>query len=289
MRISLAERCGAELRSLRRAHFKMKPRPGVPYPLGATYDGTGVNFALFSENAIGVELCLFAGADGNGETARVQLTEQTDQVWHIYLPGIASGQRYGYRVHGPYDPPNGSRFNPAKLVIDPYAKAIDREFSMDDRLFGYEVGNDADLSRDDLDNSSLMPKSVVVDSKFSWGNDHRLNIPWHETLIYELHVKGFTARSPFVPPNLRGTYAGLASPWVIEYFRSLSVTAVELMPIHQAVVDRHLSEHGLVNYWGYNSIAYFAPDVRFHPVDGSASRCVSSRQWLKHSIAPESR
>ncbi len=165
-------------------------------------------------------------------------------------------------MHGPYEPRNGSRFNPAKLLIDPYAKAVDREFSLDDRLIGYEVGNrDADLSRDERDNSSLMPKCVVVDSKFSWGNDRHLNIPWHETVIYELHVKGFTARHPLVPPNLRGTFAGLASPWVIEYFRSLSLTAVELMPIHQAVVDRHLSEQGLVNYWGYNSIAYFAHSI----------------------------
>jgi len=242
----------------------MKPRPGAPYPLGASYDGAGVNFALFSENATAVELCLFGDAEGNDETARFRLTEQTDQVWHIYLPGIAPGQRYGYRVHGPYEPKSGHRFNPAKLLIDPYAKALDREFSLDNSLFGYEVGNrDADLSRDDRDDSSLMPKSVVADSKFSWGHDRRLNIPWHETVIYELHVKGFTARHPLVPPNLRGTYAGLASPWVIEYFRSLSVTAVELMPIHQAMVDRHLSEQGLVNYWGYNSIAYFAPDVRY--------------------------
>jgi isoamylase len=242
----------------------MKPRPGVPYPLGASYDGAGVNFALFSENATGVELCLFGGADGNDETARFQLSEQTDQVWHIYLPGTGPGQRYGYRVHGPWGPANGSRFNPAKLLLDPYAKAVDHEFNLDDPMFGYQVGSrDADLGRDERDSSRLMPKSVVVDSKFSWGNDRRLNIPWHETVIYELHVKGFTARHPFVPPNLRGTYAGLASPWVIEYFRSLSVTAVELMPIHQAVADRHLSEEGLVNYWGYNSIAYFAPDVRY--------------------------
>jgi isoamylase len=243
----------------------MKPRPGVPYPLGATCDSAGVNFALFSENATGVELCLFGGADGNSETARFQLSEQTDQVWHIYLPGIRPGQRYGYRVHGPYEPESGSRFNPAKMLIDPYAKALDREFILDERLFGYEVGNrgDADLSRDDRDSSIVMPKSVVVDSKFSWGNDRRLNIPWHETVIYELHVKGFTVLHPLVPPNLRGSYAGLASPWVIEYLRSLSVTAVELMPIHQAVVDRHLSEQGLVNYWGYNSIAYFAPEVRY--------------------------
>ncbi|MBV8056309.1 MAG: glycogen debranching enzyme GlgX, partial [Deltaproteobacteria bacterium] len=242
----------------------MKPRPGVPYPLGASYDGAGVNFALFSENAAGVELCLFGGADGNDETARFQLSEQTEQVWHIYLPGIQPGQRYGYHVHGPYDPANGSRFNPAKLLLDPYAKAVDREFILDDCLFGYQVDNlDADLSRDDRASGMLMPKSIVIDPKFSWGNDRRPNIPWHETVIYELHVRGFTALQSLVPPNLRGTYAGLASPCVIEYVRSLSVTTVELMPIHQAVTEHHLSKQGLANYWGYNSIAYFAPDVRF--------------------------
>jgi glycogen operon protein len=225
-----------------------------------------VNFSLFSENATGVEVCLFGNKDGNDETARFEVTEQTDHAWHIYLPGIGPGQRYGYRVYGPYEPRTGNRFNPAKLIIDPYAKALDREFILDDRMFGYQVGNsDADLSRDKRDNSAVMPKSVVTDSRFPWGNDRRLNIPWHETVIYELHIKGFTARHPSVPPNLRGTYAGLASPRVIEYLRSLSVTAVELMPIHQAMIDRHLIEQGqgLVNYWGYNSIAYFAPDVRF--------------------------
>src|SRR6516165_3843451 len=154
----------------------MKPRPGVPYPLGASYDGAGVNFALFSENGTGVELCLFGSSDGNTETGRFQLTEQTDQVWHIYLPGLRPGQRYGYRVQGPYEPANGSRFNPAKLLIDPYSKAVDRELALDDCLFGYQVGSrDADLSRDDRDSAALMPKSVVIDSKFSWGNDRRLN------------------------------------------------------------------------------------------------------------------
>ncbi len=242
----------------------MKPRPGVPYPLGATYDGSGVNFALSSEAATGVELCLFGGPDGNQETARFQVTEQTDHVWHIYLSGAQAGQRYGYRVDGPYDPAGGHRFNHAKLLLDPYAKAVDRVLTWDDSLFGYQFGNpDADLSRDDRDSAAFMPKGVVVDPHFRWGSDRRLNIPWHETVIYELHVKGFTARHPEVPPNLRGTYAGLATPAVIEYLRSLSVTAVELMPVHQIVTERRLAERGLTNYWGYNSIGYFAPEVRY--------------------------
>jgi glycogen operon protein len=260
----------------------MKPRPGVPYPLGATCDAAGVNFALFSENATGVELCLFGGADGNHQTARFQITEQTDQVWHVYLPGIRPGQRYGYRVHGAYDPQNGNRFNQGKLLLDPYARALDREFTLDDRLFGYEVGSpDADLSQDDRDNCDLMPKSVVVDSKFAWGSERRLNIPWHETVIYELHVKGFTAAHPQVPAELRGTYAGLATPAVIEYLRALSVTAVELMPIHQSVADRHLTEQNLVNYWGYNSIGYFAPDVRYSSSGRLGEQVVEFKSMVK--------
>ena len=185
---------------------RIKPRPGVPYPLGATYDGSGVNFALASEGGTGVELCLFGEAEGNQETSRFEVAEQTDRVWHIYLPGIQPGQRYGYRVRGPYEPQTGNRFNNKKLVLDPYAKAIDRNLIWDDRLFGYQFDSpECDLSRDDSDSGSLMPKSVVVDSKFPWGGDRRLNIPWHETVLYELHVKGFTARHPDIPANLRGT------------------------------------------------------------------------------------
>ncbi len=243
---------------------EMKRLPGVPYPLGATCDRSGVNFAVSSEAATAVELCLFGGADGNQETARFQVTEQTDHVWHIYLSGAQAGQRYGYRMHGPYDPAGGHRFNPAKLLLDPYARAVDRVLTGDDSLFGYQFGNpEADLIRDDRDSAAFVPKGVVVDTHFRWGSDRRLNIPWHETVIYELHVKGFTARHPDIPPNLQGTYAGLATPPVIEYLRSLSVTAVELMPIHQIVTERHLAERGLTNYWGYNSIGYFAPEVRY--------------------------
>jgi glycogen operon protein len=238
--------------------------PGRPYPLGATWDGWGVNFALFSENATGVDLCLFDGPDGDAETARIPLTERTDQVWHVFLPKLRPGQRYGYRVHGPWEPENGQRFNPAKLVLDPYARAVDRTIKWDDTLFGYTVGHpEADLSRDDRDSAAAMPKSVVVDSRFRWGQDRPLRIPWHETVIYETHVKGLTMRHPDIPPELRGTYAGLAHPAIVGHLKALGVTAVELLPVHQFVADRHLVEAGRTNYWGYNSIGYFAPDVRY--------------------------
>ncbi|HEV8674120.1 MAG TPA: glycogen debranching protein GlgX [Methylomirabilota bacterium] len=243
----------------------MRTRPGHPYPLGATWDGAGVNFALFSENATGVELCLFNGAGGDGEAeVRVPMTEQTDQVWHIYLPEVRPGQRYGYRVHGPYDPPAGHRFNPAKLLLDPYAKAIDSTVRWSDALFGYEVGHsDADLSRDDRDSAAGMPKCVVIDPAFSWGEDRRPRTPLNQSVIYEVHVKGLTARHADVPKALRGTYAGVASPAAVDYFKALGVTAVELLPIQQFIADKQLVDRGLTNYWGYNSIGFFAPDVGY--------------------------
>lgn len=238
--------------------------PGKPYPQGATWDGAGVNFALFSEHATAVDLCLFDGPDGNLEGHRIRLTEQTDHVWHAYLPEIRPGQRYGYRVSGPYAPDEGYRFNPAKLLLDPYAKAIAGTVQWSDALFGYTVGHPkADLARDDRDSASGIPKSVVIDPAFSWGDDRPPSIPWHRTLIYELHIKGFTARHPDVPDELRGTYAGLSCPPVLDYMKSLGVTALEFMPIHQFVADKHLVDRGLTNYWGYNSIGFFAPDVRY--------------------------
>ncbi len=239
----------------------MRTRPGSSYPLGATWDGAGVNFALFSENAEGVELCLFD--EGDQET-RIPVTENTEQVWHIHLPEIRPGQRYGYRVHGPHDPPAGHRFNPAKLLLDPYAKAVDTTVRWSEALFGYPTGHaDGDLARDDRDSAGDMPKSVVVDPAFTWGGDRPLRIPLNDSVIYEVHVKGFTARHPDVPKALRGTYAGLASPAAIDYLRSLGVTAVELLPIHQFIADKPLVDRGLTNYWGYNSIGFFAPDVRY--------------------------
>src|SRR5919202_6215106 len=201
----------------------MKVWPGRSYPLGATWDGSGVNFTLFSENATAVELCLFDG--GQQETARIKLRERTDQVWHTYVPEARPGQRYGYRVHGPYDPAQGHRFNPNKLLLDPYAKAIDGTVQWSDALFGYTVGApDADLTVDERDSAAGMPKSVVIDTAFTWGNDRRLRTPWNETVIYELHVKGFTARHPEVPKAHRGTYLGLVSPPVLDYLGMLGVT-----------------------------------------------------------------
>jgi glycogen operon protein len=242
----------------------MRIWPGQSYPLGATWDGAGVNFALFSENATGVELCLFDAADASRETQRLRLTEHTDQVWHAYLPEARPGQLYGYRVEGPYAPAEGHRFNPNKLLLDPYAKAIASTVAWSDAVFGYTIGSRAaDLSFDERDSAAGVPKCVVVDPAFSWGGDAPPRTPWHKTLIYELHVKGFTARHPYVPPELRGTYAGLAHPAVVEHLRALGVTAVELLPVHQFVSGQHLVEQGLTNYWGYNSIGFFAPDVRY--------------------------
>jgi isoamylase len=244
--------------------------PGRPYPLGATWDGEGVNFALFSEHAERVELCLF-DPSGRRELACLPLRWQTDLVWHSYLPEARPGQLYGYRVHGPYDPARGQRFNPAKLLLDPYAKAIVGAIKWSDALFGYRVGHKKeDLSFDRRDSAPGMPKCKVIDPAFTWADDRPPRIPWHQTIIYELHVKGFTQRHPDVPAHLRGTYAALATGPVIEYFKRLGITAVELMPVHVFVDDRHLVEKGLRNYWGYNSIGFFAPDIRYAATDLTA-------------------
>ena len=234
--------------------------PGKPYPLGATWDGEGVNFALYSERGEKVELCIFA-EKGRRELQRITLTEHTDQVWHCYLPEARPGLLYGYRVHGPYRPEEGHRFNPNKLLLDPYAKSIAGSLSWSDAHFGYRVGHErADLSFDRRDSAPGMPRCRVIDPAFTWGEDRRPAVPWHETVIYELHVRGFTMQHPDVPPKLRGTYAGLATPPVIDYLRRLGITAVELMPAHTFINDRYLIEKGLRNYWGYNSIGYFAPE-----------------------------
>jgi len=236
----------------------MKVWPGKAYPLGATWDGSGVNFALFSENATGVELCLF-DSEGENET-RIPIVNQTDQVWHIYLPEMRPGQLYGYRVQGPYEPLEGHRFNPAKLLRDPYARSISGTVSWNDAHFGYIIGDsDADLSRDDRDSAPFSPKCIVIDEAFTWGDDVHPKIPWDKTIIYEAHVKGLTQLAPFVPEELRGTYAGLRSPAVVEYLLSLGITAIELMPVHQFLHDRYLLDKGLRNYWGYNTINFFAP------------------------------
>jgi isoamylase len=237
--------------------------PGKPHPLGATWDGEGVNFAIFSEHADRVELCLL-DPKGRREAQRIQLREQTDQVWHGYLPEARPGLLYGYRVYGPYDPERGHRFNPYKLLLDPYAKAIVGSLRWSDAHFGYRIGAErADLSFDRRDNAFGMPKCQVIDSAFTWGEDRPPGTPWHETVIYELHVKGFTVRHPEIAPGLRGTYAGLAAAPIIEYLQRLGVTAVELMPVHAFIDDRHLVQKGLCNYWGYNSIGFFAPEPRY--------------------------
>jgi glycogen operon protein len=242
----------------------MRVWPGHSYPLGATWDGAGVNFALFSEHATKVELCLFDETDNAAPTHKIALPEETDQVWHAYLPDVRPGQLYGYRVHGPYEPAKGNRFNPNKVVLDPYAKAIGRDLHWDDALFGYKVGDpNGDLSFDERDSAAFAPLAAVVDAAFTWGDDRPLRTPWHKTLIYELHIKGFTKRHPEVPEKLRGTYAGVASEPAIRHLQELGVTAVELMPVHHHLDDRHLVEKKLSNYWGYNTLAYFAPDRRY--------------------------
>lgn len=239
--------------------------PGEPYPLGASFDGKGTNFSLFSEVADRVELCLF-GADGQ-QTASHDLTEVTAFRWHGHLPDVGPGQRYGYRVHGPWDPDHGHRCNPAKLLLDPYAKAVDGAVEWDEAVFPHRL-DDPDGSFNDLDSAPFVPRSVVVDPAFDWEDDRHPRTPWHQTLIYETHVKGLTARHPAIPEPLRGTYAGLAHPAVIEYLIDLGITAVELMPVHQFIHYAFLEERGLRNYWGYSSIAYLAPHNEY-AADGS--------------------
>jgi isoamylase len=237
--------------------------PGLPFPLGATWDGSGTNFALFSAHAEKVELCLFSDS-GRKEIDRIALPEFTHEVWHGYLPDVRAGQLYGYRVYGPYEPERGHRFNHHKLLLDPYAKAIEGEIHWHDALFGYVVGHDkADLSFDKRDSARYMPKCRVVEPAFTWGRDRPGQIPWHETIVYEMHVKGFTKRHPHVAQSERGTFAGLTAPEVVGYLKDLGVNAVELLPVHAFVHDRHLVERGLRNYWGYNSIGFFAPHPEY--------------------------
>ncbi|TWF74754.1 glycogen operon protein [Pseudonocardia hierapolitana] len=241
----------------------MRPWPGHAYPLGATYDGSGTNFAIFSEVAEKVELCLFSP---RGKETRVPLSEVDGFVHHGYLPGVEPGQRYGYRVHGPYDPAQGLRCNPNKLLIDPYTKALDGPVVWDEAVFGYPFGQPE--GRSDSDSAPFVPKSVVVNPFFDWGTDRSPRIPYHETVIYEAHVRGLTIAHPEIPEELRGTYTGLAHPVMIEHLRTLGVTAVELMPVHEFLNDHHLQEKGLSNYWGYNTIAYLAPHHAYATAGG---------------------
>ncbi len=237
--------------------------PGHPYPQGATWDGAGVNFALYSDHAERVELCLFDDT-GRREIQRIVLPERTDRVWHCYLPELRPGALYGYRVHGPYQPEQGHRFNPNKLVLDPYARKVCGSMRWSDAHFGYTVGNRReDLSFDRRDSARGMLKCEVIDNAFSWGSDRRPGVPIQDTVIYELHPKGYTMLNPHVPPALRGTYAGLCSPAVIGHLRGLGITSIELMPVHAFIDDRTLVARGLRNYWGYNSIGFFAPEMRY--------------------------
>jgi glycogen operon protein len=239
---------------------------GLPYPLGATPDAHGVNFALFSAHATGVELCLFDAA-GEHELERIALPEYTDEVWHVHVKGLKAGAIYGYRVHGPYDPAAGMRFNPNKLLLDPYAKAHVGELRWSPELFGYPMedgaSDDADLKFDERDSAAFMPKCVVVDSAFEWSEPSRPRVPWEQVIFYETHVRGYTKRHPGVPEALRGTFAGLGEQAVIDHFKSLGVTSIELLPIHTFVNDSNLLEKGLTNYWGYNTIGFFAADPRY--------------------------
>ncbi|MFL0564746.1 glycogen debranching protein GlgX [Microbacterium sp. 179-I 1D1 NHS] len=241
----------------------MQVWPGSAYPLGATFDGNGTNFALFSECAEKVELCLF---DENGEETRVELIDVDAFVWHAYLPSVQPGQRYGYRVHGPYDPENGQRFNPNKLLLDPYAKAVDGQIEWDQSVFSYTFG-DPDSTNDD-DSAAAMMKGVVVNPYFDWQGDRQPKTPYAESVIYEAHVKGLTMTHPDIPEDIRGTYSAIAHPVVIEHLKKIGVTALELMPVHQFVNDSTLQEKDLSNYWGYNTIAFFAPQNTYSSAGG---------------------
>lgn len=256
--------------------------PGKSYPLGATWDGHGVNFALFSENATGVELCLFDSETSARESLKIKVTEHSHQVWHVYVPGLCPGQLYGYRVHGEYSPTQGHRFNPAKLLLDPYAKAITGRIKWDNALFGYEMGGtEEDVSMSHSDSAPFLPKCVVVDQDFDWGHDELPKIPYHQTIIYETHVRGFTKLHPDIPEELRGTYGGIAHPATIEYLKNLGITSVELMPIHHFVDDHHLVERGLSNYWGYNAIGFFAPDSRYATSSIHGEQVVEFKNMVK--------
>src|SRR5712671_6495397 len=238
-------------------------REGLPRPLGASWDGDGVNFALFSAHATGVELCLY-DESGTEETARFDLPEFTNEIWHGYIPGIEPGTLYGYRVHGPYEPDQGHRFNPNKLLLDPYATGYAGELRWDPAVFGYQLESGDDTTFDERDSAPFMPKCVVIDPSFAWKQERQGRaVPWDRTILYETHVRGFTRRYPKIPEAHRGTYKGLAGTAVIAYTKSLGVTSVELLPIHAFINDSHLLERGLTHYWGYNSIGFFAPDPRY--------------------------
>jgi isoamylase len=265
MEVTLVPPDAANAETRGRDATKPRLREGSPFPLGATWTGLGVNFALFSATATKVELCLFDN-QGEKEIERIELPEYTDEVWHGFVPDARPGTIYGYRVHGPYEPENGHRYNPNKLVLDPYAKAVVGKLRFGPELFGYKLESFDDRTFDDRDSAPLMLKCRVVDPAFTWGRVRTPNVPWDRTIVYELHARGFTKLHPDVPEPLRGTFRGLGHPSVIDYLRRLGITAVELLPIHTFVDDPYLLEKGLVNYWGYNTISFFAPERRYASV-----------------------
>ena len=255
--------------------------PGKPYPQGATWDGTGVNFSIYSEDATGVELCLFDDPNSE-ETRTITIRESTGHIWHCYVPGIWPGQYYGFRIHGPYDPERGFRFNSAKLVIDPYTKALAGSVNWSAPVFGYELGKpEEDLRPDERDDARAIPKGVVTVSTFDWENDRPPLTALHDSVLYEVHVKGLTARHPQIPEELRGTYAALTHPAIISYFKNLGITAVELMPVHAFLDDKHLLDQGLRNYWGYNTINFFAPEARYSSSGDSGQQVGEFKAMVK--------
>lgn len=255
--------------------------PGKPYPLGATWDGTGVNFAVYSENATKVELCLYDNRSKQ-EIERINVRETTAFTFHCYLPGIQPGQLYGYRVYGPWEPQHGHRFNPAKLLIDPYAQAVSGRVNWEEPIFPYQFGGEeADLNLDDRDDGAGMPKGVVVNPYFDWEQDRAPKTPLSDSVIYEMHVKGFSQLNPEIPEQLRGTYAGLASPPAIKYLKNLGVTAIELLPVHQFLHDKHLVERGLKNYWGYNTLNFFSPDSSYSSAGDTGGQVAEFKAMVK--------
>ncbi|KQS30948.1 glycogen debranching protein GlgX [Dyadobacter sp. Leaf189] len=261
---------------------QIKVLPGRPYPLGASFDGNGVNFAVFSENADGVELCLFKAENDCEEDIKIKIEEVTHHIWHVYVPGLQPGQLYGYRVHGRFEPENGHRFNPNKLLVDPYSRALAGELKWNEALFAYKIGDkEEDLSFSESDSAPYIPKSVVIDCQFDWEDDTRPDIPYHDSIIYEAHVKGLTFTHPDIPEEIRGTYAGVAHPVTIDYLKSLGITAIELMPVHQFVADQHLLEKGLTNYWGYNTLGFFAPDSRYSSTGKNGEQVSEFKNMVK--------
>jgi isoamylase len=260
-----------------------KALPGKPYPLGATWDGNGVNFAVYSEQAEKVELCLFGASAGqDGAEERIPVREVTGHVWHIYLPGAAPGQLYAYRIYGPYRPNDGLRFNPAKVLIDPYARAIAGKVNWEYPVFEYVPGHkDGDLLEDEQDDAGGMPKCVVIDPAFNWGDDSPPDIPWQKTIIYETHVRGCTMRHPGISPKQRGTYSGLACKTMLEYFKSLGITSIELMPVHDFTEEKGLVGRGLANYWGYNTTNFFSPSSRYSSSGDTGGQVAEFKRMVK--------